>query len=247
MKMKRLAAIIAAAMVLATSAVCLTACGGGDTNNGAGTVVEDSVATSLAGTRWDITGMTVNGKVMSIDELEQLYGDDLDMYFSFTESTVTSHLMGQEETTSYTYENGVVTIEGESTTIVGDSMTFVVDGQTIMLQKSGSAPVIGGTDAPTGIQVTDSVQVEGVTWKITSITKDGIDVVEMAIQQGMVNADELTCVFEDGIVTANLMGDKITGDYTYENGVLTVDGVKGEVSSNSLVFYAEGARFEMTR
>ena len=142
-----------------------------------------------------------------------------------------------------------MTIEGESSTIVGDSMTFVLEDQTIMLKKSGSAStaIIGGADEPTSIVVTDSIQIEGVTWKIKSITQDGTDIVAMAVQQGLVNADELTCVFEDGIVTANLMGDEITGDYTYENGVLTVDGVEGEVSSNSLVFYAEGARFEMTR
>ena len=91
MKMKRVLAAAAAALVLAASAVCLTACGGDtntNTDTGTGTGVVEQQLASLAGTKWDITGMTVDGKVMSIEEMEQLYGDDLEMYFSFSFLTI---------------------------------------------------------------------------------------------------------------------------------------------------------------
>ena len=120
MKMKRVLAAAAAALVLATSAVCLTACGG---DNG-GTVIEQQQA-SIAGTTWDIVEVTSQGVTMTKDQLEdQLGGQSIDMYFYFSDTEVTFNLMGETETTTYTYENGVVTIEGVSSTINNNTMYF---------------------------------------------------------------------------------------------------------------------------
>ena len=125
MKMKRVLAAIAAATVLATSAVCLTACGG---DNG-GTVIEQQQA-SIAGTTWDIMEVTVTR-----EQLETANGGPVEMYFYFDDSTVSYYLMGETESTDYTFENGVVTIEGESSTISGNTLEFRVDGNVFKLEK----------------------------------------------------------------------------------------------------------------
>ncbi len=224
MKMKKLAAAIAAALVLAASAVCLTACGGGGTDTG---VVQQQAAT-LAGTRWDITSMTVNGTTMSIEEMEQLYGSDLEMYFSFADSTVTSHLMGETNTTSYTYENGVLTIDGESTTISGDTMTFVVEGQTIELKKSGSASAIGGTETKHETAA-DSIQsLNGTSWKITSMTQDGEEVSDE------INGAGVTFTADQMILSYG--GETEYVDYTLENGVIDAEGIRGIISGDKITF-----------
>ncbi len=130
MKMKRVLAAAAAALVLATSAVCLTACGGDDAG-----VVQQQTA-SLAGTTWDIVEVTAQGTTMTKQQLEaQLGGQSIDMYFYFTETEVTFNLMGQTETTNYTFENGVVTIEGVSSTINGNTMYFNPGSEAYKLVK----------------------------------------------------------------------------------------------------------------
>ena len=134
MKMKRVFAAAAAALVLATSAVCLTACGG-DTGAGTGTVVEQQTD-SLAGTTWDIVEVTMQGTTLTKQQMEdQLGGQPLDMYFQFTDTTVSYYLMGETDTTEYTYENGVLTIDGVSTTINGNTMNFNTGSEGYKLVK----------------------------------------------------------------------------------------------------------------
>lgn len=116
MKMKRLAAALAAA-ILAVSAVSMTACGGG------GTV-------SLEGTTWTVESMTAEGMDMT-GLLDSMGG----MTCEFKDGVLSMTMMGQTETVPYTYENGELVIEGDKATISGDTIKFSEGGSELVLKK----------------------------------------------------------------------------------------------------------------
>lgn len=93
MKMKKIAIALAAAAVMAASAVSLTACGGG-------------APASIDNTSWKITEMTSGGTDMTA-MLDGMGGASC----TFEDGTVYLEMMGQkQEIGDYTYENGELKI-----------------------------------------------------------------------------------------------------------------------------------------
>lgn len=86
---------------------------------------------------------------------------------------------------------------------------------------------------------------EGTTWTIEEASQNGMDVIEMAGQMGL--SGESTCVFQDGEVTLTLVGQKITSDYTYENGQLTIEGETAPVNGDTVEFNVDGVRLVLKK
>lgn len=117
MKIKRIAAALAAAAVLTASAVSLTACGGGG-------------PATLEGTTWNVEKMTSDGMDMT-PMLESLGG----MTCEFKDGELVMTAMGQTSTVKYTYEEGNLVVEGDTGSISGDTITFNISGDTLVLKK----------------------------------------------------------------------------------------------------------------
>lgn len=149
MKRKKLAVLTAAALVLTVSAGFITACSGEENvpvSSELSSAVEKSVQApiteSLDGTTWDVAEVHVKGqdKPQSREFIQSAYaslhGTVPEMYCTFTDSTMTSHLFGVETMFDYTYENGNLIIEGfDSAEIDGDIIYLETEMETSKLQK----------------------------------------------------------------------------------------------------------------
>lgn len=230
MKMKKLAAAIAAAMVLAASAVCLTACGGGTPAVNDTSVSAQQDVFVLEGT-WQITEATAQG-VDAVEAAKQMGKED-QMTVTFQNGVATVNLMGDITTGSYTYENGVLNLEGGIAKIDGNRIEFNVEGVHMVLEKKGGASNIGGTESSNETKyetAVDSIQsLNGTTWRITSMTEDGEEV-----------SDELngaTATFTADKMILSYDGETEYVDYTLTNGIIDAEGITGTVSDKRIVFH----------
>ncbi len=123
--MKKTATIVIsmlAVVVLAMTA--LVGCGGGTPD-------------SLAGTSWKVSTINYNGVDMNVDDYLKMAGMSGEMVFVFSESTVDAQVNGESMGTSasYTYKDGVITIDGQDGKVEGNNMSFEMDGVSLKLVK----------------------------------------------------------------------------------------------------------------
>jgi uncharacterized lipoprotein YehR (DUF1307 family) len=118
MKMKKILAAMVAVMAVAT--MLLVGCG-------------SSAPETLEGTVWEVTAAEANG--VDIIGTASAAGLSGEMTCTFQDGEAVLNLMGQENTATYTYKDGTVTIEGESTTITDNTIEFNVDGVHLVMKK----------------------------------------------------------------------------------------------------------------
>ena len=119
MKMKRVLVAMAAAAVLAVSAVSMTACGGG------------SAPASIDDTTWKITEMSSGGTDVTA-MLDSMGGAT----FIFDDGVAYLEMMGmKEEVGTYTYENGELKIEGDKVEISGDTISYQMGSDKLVMKK----------------------------------------------------------------------------------------------------------------
>ena len=117
MKMKRIAVALAAAAVLAVSAVSMTACGG--------------APASIDDTTWKITEMSSGGTDVTA-MLDSMGGASC----TFDDGVMYLEMMGQKQTIgSYTYENGQLVIEGDNVSINGDTISYQMGSDKLVMKK----------------------------------------------------------------------------------------------------------------
>lgn len=114
--MKKILVGTLAAMVLASSALVFTGCGG--------------APATLEGTKWNVEKMTSGGADMT-PMVESLGG----MTCEFKDGEIIMTVMGQSSTVKYTYEEGNLVVEGDTGSISGDTITFNVSGDTLVLKQ----------------------------------------------------------------------------------------------------------------
>lgn len=95
----------------------------------------------------------------------------------------------------------------------------------------------GGGNAPDTL--------EGTTWTITKAEAQGVDAVALAKAAGM--SSEMTCKFQDGKAVLNMMGSTTSGDYSYSDGKLTLEGETTTVNGNTIEFDVEGVHLVMEK
>ena len=112
--MKKIIMVVAAVMVLSLS--LLVGCGGGG-----------EAPETLEGTTWEVTQYSMDGQNMDLD----LLGVTLTLHFE--NGQVTSN--GFVETTTYTYENGKLTIDGDTGDVTGDTIHLSSGGNSMTLTR----------------------------------------------------------------------------------------------------------------
>ncbi len=118
MKMKRIVVAMAAAAVLAVSAVSMTACGGG-------------APASIDDTTWAITEMSSGGMDMT-STINSMGGATC----VFDDGVLYLEMLGQRQTIgSYTYENGELKIEGDSVSVNGDTISYQMGSDKLVMKK----------------------------------------------------------------------------------------------------------------
>lgn len=118
--MKKLILSAVAAMMLAVT--LLVGCGGDPSN-------------VLQGTKWEVTSMELDGQTYDVKELAEKAGMSGGITVEFTSDKAILNVMGEKNETSYAYEDGKVTIQGESYEVTGDTFQMEIDGQVLTLEK----------------------------------------------------------------------------------------------------------------
>ena len=117
--MKKIVMAIAAVMVLSLS--LLVGCGG-------------SAPETLEGTTWEITEYVIEGQKMDINALTQLAGTEAPA-LKFENGMVSISGLGSMGSTAYTYENGKLTIEGETVDVTGNTIHVGFGNSSMTLTK----------------------------------------------------------------------------------------------------------------
>lgn len=245
MKMKRIAIALVAATVLATSAVCLTACGGSEADNtvigGADSttdiVVDSGTTTSLMGTNWKITHMTENGKEVE----NEMNGASV----TFTAEKMMITYGSETDPVDYTFENGVVDADGIKGTISGNTLTFTNGTRTIVMEKTDGISV----DVPNRTQssTTQTSSLAGTTWDIIEVTVDGENWTKSALEREVGTSLDMYFYFSDTTVTSYLMGETDTAEYTYKDGVVTIEGESCRINGDIMEFHVDGQMFKLQK
>lgn len=247
MKMKRIALALVAASVLATSAVCLTACGGSEADNtvigGADSatdiVVDSSTTTSLVGTNWKITQMTENGK----DVENEMNGASV----IFTAEKMMITYGSETDPVDYTFENGVVDAEGIKGTISGNTLTFTNGTRAIVMEKTDGVSVDVPTYSGTQSSTTQSSSLAGTTWDVIEITIDGEEWTKSGLEAEVGTSLDMYFYFTESTVTSYLMGETDTTEYTYKDGIVTIDGESCAVIGDIMEFNVDGQMLKLQK
>ena len=117
--MKKIIMAIAAVMVLSLS--LLVGCGG-------------NAPETLEGTTWEITEYVLEGQKVDINALTQLAGMDAPS-LKFENGEVSISGLGSVGSTPYTYENGKLTIQGDSVDVNGDTIQVAFGNSSMTLKK----------------------------------------------------------------------------------------------------------------
>jgi hypothetical protein len=75
---------------------------------------------------------------------------------------------------------------------------------------------------------------EGTTWEVETLESKGVDVLQAAAASGITGT--ISATFQDGEFTLYWMGEQNAASYTYEDGVLTIDGVSTTVKGDTIEF-----------
>lgn len=111
--MKKIVMAVAAVMVLSLS--LLVGCGGGNAPD------------TLEGTTWEVSQYSMNGQEMDLSAL------GMRLTLRFENGQVISN--GFIETADYTYENGKLTIEGDTAAVTGSTIHFETGSISMTLTK----------------------------------------------------------------------------------------------------------------
>ena len=114
-------ALLALAAVLVMAASFLVGCG----------------SDSLANTTWEATTIEMGGQTYDVQKLAEAMDSDEGITFQFTEDKIIASFMGDEDKkeVAYTYENGKLTIEGESFEVKDGEFTVEWEGQKMHFKK----------------------------------------------------------------------------------------------------------------
>ena len=231
MKMKRVLAAIAAALVLATSAVCLTACGGGTaTDSGAVDYTQ-----SLDGTTWIVTSVEKGGKEVSAAMRNATA--------TFTADQMILSYDGTTDYVDYTLSNGVINAEDVMGTVNGDQIRFQYGGWVLIMKNAESARIqsLNGTSwTITKIIYEDGEEYSPMNGSWVTFTENEMIItiggedkyVAYTYENGMINAEGITSVvnYDEILLT---QGDR-TLQLELADGKTGVDSLPGTNSAQGV-------------
>ncbi len=114
--MKKFLAVALMSLVIICS---LTGCGSG-----------------ISGTTWKLSAMNYGGTIYDMDTLEELGFTEDYMYFVFADETCTVYIDGEGTEIGYTYEDGVLSLDGYDCTLDGSTFTLTGDESSLIFTKS---------------------------------------------------------------------------------------------------------------
>lgn len=123
--MKKIIVSLVAVMVLAMS--LLVGCGNSSSGGNA--------PETLEGTTWEAVTVTKDGKSYDMDELLKDSAAIGGVTVEFQDGKVIAQFMGQKSETGYTYEEGKLTIEGQTIEVGEDAFVLSMDNMGFQMKK----------------------------------------------------------------------------------------------------------------